>query len=136
MDAMRFPSDDIEAIQASMLRGLASPQRLRIIRLLGGRPRDVTTLARELGLAQAATSQHLAALRAAGLVVAVRDGRTVHYDLADPGIEAACALMRDVLVRRLSRLGALAASDRHQPAGSRTAGSRTAGGPTPGVTHP
>jgi hypothetical protein len=30
--------------------------------------------------------------------------------VADPGIDAACGLMRDVMVRRLSRLGDLAAA--------------------------
>ena len=41
---------------------------------------------------------------------ATRDGRTVRYQLTDPEILAACDLMRDVLVRRLSALGDLAAA--------------------------
>jgi DNA-binding transcriptional ArsR family regulator len=49
-------------------------------------------------------------MRSVGLVEAVRDGRTVNYRLADPQILAACELMRAVLVRRLSRLGDLAAA--------------------------
>ena len=44
------------------------------------------------------------------LVEAVRDGRTVSYRLTDPQILDACGLMRAVLVRRLSRLGDLAAA--------------------------
>jgi DNA-binding transcriptional ArsR family regulator len=48
-------------------------------------------------------------------VEAIRDGRTVRYRLADPQILAACELMRAVLVRRLSRLGDLAAAA-HEPA--------------------
>jgi DNA-binding transcriptional ArsR family regulator len=102
-------SDDIDVIQASLLRTLASVHRLRIIHLLGDRPCEVNELARELGLQQAATSQHLAVMRAAGIVESSREGRSVHYRLADPQIRTACELMRDVLVRRLSRLGDLAA---------------------------
>jgi DNA-binding transcriptional ArsR family regulator len=49
-------------------------------------------------------------MRTAGIVEAVRDGRAVRYQLADPEILAACGLMRSVLVRRLSRLGDLAAA--------------------------
>jgi hypothetical protein len=49
-------------------------------------------------------------MRAVGLVEASRDGRSVSYHLSDPQILAACGLMRDVLVRRLSRLGDLAAA--------------------------
>jgi len=114
--------DDIDAIQASLLRTLASAHRLRIIHRLGIGPCEVNELARDLGLGQAATSQHLAAMRAVGLVEAVRDGRTMRYELCDPEILAACSLMRTALVRRLSRLGDLAAAERvpaapatHQP---------------------
>lgn len=101
---------DIDELQTSLLRSLASAHRLRILHLLGERPREVNEVARELGLSQTATSQHLAAMRAVGLVDAVRDGRTVTYELSDPQILAACGLMREVLVRRLSRLGDLVAA--------------------------
>jgi DNA-binding transcriptional ArsR family regulator len=114
---MFIPTDDIDAIQASILRTLASAHRLRIIHQLGIGPCEVNELARELGLNQAATSQHLAAMRAVGLVEAVRDGRTARYQVCDPEILAACALMRSALVRRLSRLGDLASAAR-QPAAS------------------
>jgi len=100
----------IDELQASMLRSLASVHRLGILHLLGAGPFEVNEIARELGLNQAAASQHLAAMRSVGLVEAIRDGRTVNYRLADPQILAACELMRAVLVRRLSRLGDLAAA--------------------------
>ncbi len=102
--------NDIDELQASMLRSLASAHRLRILHLLGERPCEVNELARELGMSQAAASQHLAAMRGIGLVEAIRDGRSVSYQLTDPQILAACGLMRAVLVRRLSRLGDLAAA--------------------------
>lgn len=105
-------ADDIDAIQASLLRTLASAHRLRIVHRLGVGPCEVNELARDLGLSQAAASQHLAAMRAVGLVEAVRDGRTARYELCDPEILAACSLMRSALVRRLSRLGDLAAAAR------------------------
>jgi DNA-binding transcriptional ArsR family regulator len=103
---------DIDSIQASLLRALASPNRLRIIHRLGIAPCEVNELARELGFSQAATSQHLAAMRAVGIVEAVRDGRSVRYQLTDEEILAACSLMRGALVRRLSQLGDLAAAAR------------------------
>lgn len=107
---MPSATDDIDELQASLLRSLASAHRLRILHLLGERPREVNEVARELEMSQAAASQHLGAMRAVGLVEAVRDGRTVSYRLSDPQILAACGLMRAVLVRRLSRLGDLAAA--------------------------
>jgi DNA-binding transcriptional ArsR family regulator len=102
--------DDIDVLQASLLRTLASPTRLRIIHLLGTSPCEVNEVSRSLGLAQAATSQHLGAMRSVGLVEAMRDGRTVRYRLVDPEILTACGLMRSILVRRLSRLGDIAAT--------------------------
>jgi ArsR family transcriptional regulator len=112
---MSSATHDIDELQASLLRSLASAQRLRILHLLGERSREVHDLAGELGMSQTATSQHLGAMRAVGLVEATREGRTVRYRLSDPQILVACGLMRAVLVRRLSRLGDLAAAV-HEPA--------------------
>jgi DNA-binding transcriptional ArsR family regulator len=103
-------TNQIDEIQTSMLRALASPHRLRLVHLLGCRAWEVNELVRETGLPQAAVSQHLAALRAVGLVEAARDGRFVRYRLADPEIVSACDTMRGVIVRRLSALGNLAAA--------------------------
>lgn len=107
---MLYIGDEIDVLQASLLRTLASPYRLRIVHLLGTGPREVNEVSRALDLSQTATSQHLGAMRAAGLVEPLREGRVVRYRLVDPEILDACALMRDVLVRRLSRLGDLAAT--------------------------
>jgi ArsR family transcriptional regulator len=109
-DLMLEHRDDIDDIQAGLLRTLASAHRLRIIHRLGVGPCGVNELARDLGLSQATASQHLAVMRAAGIVDAVRDGRAVRYELSDREILAACSAMRGVLVRRLSRLGDLAAA--------------------------
>jgi ArsR family transcriptional regulator, virulence genes transcriptional regulator len=105
------PVNEIDLIQIALIRALASPHRLRIIHLLGARTLEVNELARELDLGQATVSQHLAAMRSVGLVEAARDGRVVRYRLADPEILAACDLMRNVIVRRLSVLGSLAAAE-------------------------
>jgi DNA-binding transcriptional ArsR family regulator len=104
--------DEIDAIQTTLLRALASPHRLRIVHLLGAGPREVNELADALDMGQATISQHLAAMRSVGLVEASRDGRSVRYQLADPQILEACGLMRDVIVRRLSALGSIAAAAR------------------------
>jgi ArsR family transcriptional regulator len=108
---MLRPTDGIYALQASLLKTLASPRRLELVHYLGETgPVEVRKLAEHFGVPQPAISQHLAALRGAGIVEAVRDGREVRYQLADPEIVAACGLMRQVLIRRIARLGDLAAS--------------------------
>lgn len=102
--------DELDAIEASSLRTLASPSRIRLVHLLAAGPRDVRDIAAGLNLTQAATSRHLAALRARGLVEPRRDGRSIVYRLVDPAVASACELLRAVLVRRLSHMGHIAAA--------------------------
>jgi len=102
--------DQIDALQAEVLKTLASPRRLQIVHLLADGPSDVGRLAEELGISQPNASQHLAVMRAAGIVESERVGRGVVYRLVDPDVVQACAIMRGVLLRRLSRLSKL--SDR------------------------
>ena len=106
--------DEITELQAEILKTLASPRRLEILHRLSESPCEVGRLAEELELAQPNVSQHLAVLRAAGLVEAEREGREVRYRLADPDVMVACSVMRRVLERRLDRLASLVAN----PAGS------------------
>ena len=101
--------DEITILQAEVLKTLASPRRLEILHRLADGPREVGRLATDLGLSQPNVSQHLAVLRAAGMIEAEREGREVRYRLADPDVMTACAIMRAVLERRLIRLAALSA---------------------------
>lgn len=103
-------SAEIDRIQVDLMRALTGAHRLQIVHLLRSGPIEVGELARELDLPQATVSANLAAMRAVGLVGATRDGRVVRYRIADPEILDACDLMRNVIVRRLSALGNLAAA--------------------------
>ena len=101
--------DEVYTLQAEVLKTLSNPRRLEIIHLLADGPREVSRLAEEMGISQPNVSQHLALMRAAGVVEAERDGREVRYRLADPEIIVACETMRGVLVRRLARISVAAA---------------------------
>jgi DNA-binding transcriptional ArsR family regulator len=103
------PVDEVYRIQADVLKTLSNPKRLEIVHLLAEGPREVGRLADELGISQPNVSQHLAIMRAAGVVEAERDGREVRYRLADPEIIVACETMRGVLMRRLTRISEAAA---------------------------
>lgn len=104
--------DELTILQAEVLKTLASPRRLEILHRLALGPSGVGVLADELRLSQPNVSQHLAVLRASGLVEAERDGREIRYRLTDPDVMTACAIMRGVLERRLVRLAALSAPTR------------------------
>ena len=86
--------DDITILQAEVLKTLASPRRLEILHALARGPLEVGHLAAAIGVSQPNASQHLAVLRAAGIVEAERDGREVRYRLVDPDVMVACDLMR------------------------------------------
>lgn len=102
--------NEITIMQAEVLRTLANPRRLDILHRLADGPCEVGRLAEQLGLSQPNVSQHLAVLRASGLVDADRDGREVRYRLTDPDVMVACGIMRGVLERRLRRLAALSST--------------------------
>jgi len=66
--------DPIWSLQSEVMKILASPRRLEILHLLAGEPKEVGRLAEEMGISQPNVSQHLAVMRAAGIVEAVGDG--------------------------------------------------------------
>jgi DNA-binding transcriptional ArsR family regulator len=68
---------------AAMVRVLGHPDRLRIVECLEDGERTVTEIQDELEAAQAAVSQQLARMRAAGIVRGRRDGANVWYSIAD-----------------------------------------------------
>jgi len=118
--------DSIYALQAEVLKTLASPRRLEIIHRLSEGPRDVGRLADELGISQPNASQHLAVMRAAGVVESERVGREVIYRLADPDVVVACGVMRGVLLRRLARLSEISDRAEADDDAGRSAASLTA----------
>jgi ArsR family transcriptional regulator len=102
--------DPIYELQADICRTLSHPARIAILHLLAHEPREVGRLAVDLGISQPNASQHLAVMRAAGLVESEREGRGAVYRLTDPGVIGACDLMAQVMRRRLVRLAQLSAA--------------------------
>jgi ArsR family transcriptional regulator len=102
--------DPIYQLQAEICRTLSHPARIAILHLLAAEPREVGRLAEAVGISQPNASKHLAVMRSAGLVEAVRDGRGSIYRLTDPGVIGACDVMADVMRRRLARLAELSAA--------------------------
>lgn len=68
---------------AGYLKALSHPGRLMILCYLIEGERTVTDLEQLLGARQSSVSQHLARLRADKLVRTRRDGKAIHYSLAD-----------------------------------------------------
>lgn len=99
---MTDAAHDISALRdcanqaARLLKLLASEQRLAILcRLVEGEA-SVGVLAEHAGLAQSATSQHLAKMRAEGLVETRREAQTIYYRLEDPAASKVLATLAEI----------------------------------------
>ena len=95
MSARTDPSfSDTQTQLAHHLKALAHPARLAIVRLLAARDECVCgEIVDDLPLAQSTVSQHLKALKEAGLVQGTVEGRSTCYCL-DP--EAVSALQNEI----------------------------------------
>ena len=92
---------EIFRLQAEVCKTLTNPKRLEIIHLLKDGEKSVGELTESLGLPKANVSQHLAALRTRGVVVARREGVNIYYRIANPKIVQACSLMREAMLEML-----------------------------------
>lgn len=71
---------------AKFLQTIGQPARLQILLAIGQGETCVCHLEATFGWRQAYISQHLMALREAGLVIDRRHGRNIHYRLKNPAL--------------------------------------------------
>lgn len=71
---------------AARYKAMGHPARLSILHVLAAGECCVCDLANVLGLPVSTVSQHLRALKGAGLLRSRQDGKLVFYALADPGL--------------------------------------------------
>lgn len=103
MDTRIKPPMDIAAFSAKagkvagLLKALGNQRRLMTLcKLAEHGEMTVNDLADEVGLSQSALSQHLARMRAEGLVAFRRDAQTLWYRIADPRCEALLATLYEL----------------------------------------
>jgi DNA-binding transcriptional ArsR family regulator len=89
-------------IFASVFAALANRTRLEIVQLLCEGERTPSQLADMLEVSRPNLSQQLASLQRAGLVKRRRDGVHVLYQVVDPRLKEACALIEEIVSRELS----------------------------------
>ena len=77
---------------AKLLAALATPERLKIVRILAPGPRHVSDIAALLGLPAVNVSHHLKVLEVSGLVEGKKQGRFVLYSLREGILETIPAL--------------------------------------------
>lgn len=75
-------------VESEIFRALADPTRRAVFERLSQREMTVSELTSGFHVSQPAISQHLAALKGAGLVSERREGRNVHYRSDPRGLAA------------------------------------------------
>src|SRR5712664_2682140 len=103
-DGHREFKDRLYGQFARIGKALSSPHRLEILELLAQGERSVDSLATEIDLSLANTSQHLQTLRRAALVDSRKEGLFVYYRLVDPDVFELSNVIRSVAERRLADL--------------------------------
>lgn len=97
MSTLAFNSRSLEKAAsevAGVLRAVANERRLLILcQLVEAGEASVGSLAEAVGLSQSALSQHLAKMRAEGLLTYRRDSQTLWYRIADPRIKGLLATL-------------------------------------------
>ncbi|HYU48445.1 MAG TPA: metalloregulator ArsR/SmtB family transcription factor [Candidatus Limnocylindria bacterium] len=93
-----------DEVLASFFQGLADPTRVRILELLRERPRTVTELVADLGVAQGRVSSHLSCLRWCGYVLGEVDGRFTRYRLIDDRVREILRLGEEIVRDNADRL--------------------------------
>jgi ArsR family transcriptional regulator len=87
MMASTLPAEAQRDRSAVVARALADPKRLCVLEYLAdGGERSVGDLSRCVGCQVPNMSQHLAVLRAAGIVASRREGSTILYRIADHSV--------------------------------------------------
>jgi rhodanese-related sulfurtransferase/DNA-binding transcriptional ArsR family regulator len=89
---------------ARVAQALAHGNRLQLLELIAQGERSVDSLAAMTGMTVANASQHLQALRQAGLVAARKGGQRVYYSVSGDDVLALCAGLRSVAEARVAEV--------------------------------
>jgi DNA-binding transcriptional ArsR family regulator len=93
---------DFYLMHSDVCKTLANPKRQEILECLRNEDMTVNELVKKTGISQANLSQHLAIMRAKGIVATERKGINVFYSLSDSKIIQAFDLISEVLRDSLS----------------------------------
>lgn len=81
---------------AQLLKAVGNPHRLKIILELMNGEKNVGEINAQVDVSQPALSQHLARMRAAGILTSRRDQRQIYYAIADSRILDALQIIASV----------------------------------------
>lgn len=97
--------EEIYELQADICKIFANAKRLEIINILKDGETSANELIEKTTLSKANLSQHMAVLKAKGVILTRREGVNMYYRIANPKIIQACNLMREVLAEQIQEKG-------------------------------
>jgi len=86
---MQFENLTAEQLEkvAGMLKAIAHPMRIAILKYLdGGKQLTVTEIHALLGIEQSTTSHHLGILKDKGVLISKRDGKNTYYSIRNENL--------------------------------------------------
>jgi DNA-binding transcriptional ArsR family regulator len=86
-----------------LLAAMGNANRLHILRLIADQELTVGELAATVGLTQSALSQHLAKLRASGLVTTRREHQSIYYSTDHPGVRRILQVLDQIFCELYSK---------------------------------
>jgi ArsR family transcriptional regulator len=84
---------------AGLLRAVSNETRLMVLCRLGQAEMSVGDINDAVGLSQSALSQHLAKLRAEGLVATRREGQAIFYRIADKRVGQLISALHEIFCK-------------------------------------
>ena len=98
---------DLAELIAARFRVIGDPTRIRLLDQLRSGELSVGQLTEALGTSQQNASKHLGVLHQAGIVARRKEGTSVLYAIADPGVFELCESVCGGIQSQLSELTAL-----------------------------
>jgi len=97
--------EEIYELQADVCKIFSNAKRMEIISMLKDREMSAGELLEKIVLSKANLSQHMAVLKAKGVILTRKEGVNIYYRIANPKIIQACNLMREVLMEQIQEKG-------------------------------
>ncbi|MCC6695462.1 MAG: winged helix-turn-helix transcriptional regulator [Candidatus Hydrogenedentes bacterium] len=112
-------NQSLKEFKAGIFQALAHPTRVAIAEILRDGELSAGAILEQLGLEQANVSQHLAVMRAKGVVSNRKEGNQVFYSLRHPMLVDVLNIMRQYFLQQLSEasemLQAIEVEEEHSP---------------------
>jgi len=91
-------------MEVKMLKALAHPTRLKIVKKLANKTLCVCELNEDIEFSQSNLSQHLKLLSDAGILIKERDGTRINYSIKDKDVIKALDIIENIVLKEIKKI--------------------------------